>query len=389
MFYSYSSNLVPGDTNGTTADIFRKDTQTGAITLVSTASNGDQGNNESYDPSISADGRYVVFRSHSSNLVPGDTNGTTGDIFRKDTQTGAITLVSARAMAIKGIIESYHPSISADGRYVVFTSYVSNLVPGDTNGTPDIFRKDTQTGVLTLVSAASNNDQGNNLSYEPSISADGRYVVFTSHASNLVPGDTNGTPDIFRKDTQTGVITLVSAASNGDQGNNQSYHPSISANGQLVVFTSDANNLVNGDQNYLTDIFRHEIATGTTTIVSVTGVARRSRPPTARAYSHGDQKLSADGRYVVFYSYASNLVPGDTNGTTDIFRKDTQTVAITLVSAASNGDQGNNESYDPSISADGRYVVFYSYASNLVPGDTNGTTDIFRKDTQTGVITLA
>jgi hypothetical protein len=287
------------------------------ITIVSADAAGNEGNNEStlYSSglhSISADGRYVAFYSFASNLVAGDTNGTP-DIFVKDTQTGAITRVSVEGAGAQANSYSYNPSISADGRYVAFYSEANNLVSGDTNNATDIFVKDTQTGAITRVSVDGGGAQANNYSFNPSISADGRYVAFYSGASNLVAGDTNGTSDIFVKDTLTGAIQRVSTGALGTQANSGSYEPSI----------------------------------------------------------------SADGRYVAFRSDTSNLVAGDTNGTTDIFVKDTLTGGIARVSVDGAGAQANNSSYYGSLSGDGRTVAFLSYASNLVPGDTNNTGDVF------------
>src|SRR5262249_38706966 len=170
------------------------------------------------NPSISSDGRYVAFDSAASNLVSGDTNGAT-DVFVHDRLTGATTRVSTDSNAAQGDGASSKPSISADGRYVVFLSAADNLVSGDTNGATDVFMHDLVTGVTTRVSTDSSGAQGNGSSSNASISSDGRYVAFASAASNLVPSDTNGVPDIFVRDTQAGVTTRVSVDSSGVQGN--------------------------------------------------------------------------------------------------------------------------------------------------------------------------
>jgi Tol biopolymer transport system component len=368
-FQSYASNLVPGDTNGV-LDVFVHDRLTGQTTRVSVASDGTQGNGDSGCPSISADGRYVAFASLASNLVPGDTNGT-WDVFVHDRLTGQTTRVSVASDGAQGNSGSWCPSISADGRYVAFQSYASNLVPGDTNGVLDVFVHDRLTGQTTRVSVASDGAQGNGDSECPSISADGRYVAFQSYASNLVPGDTNLVRDIFVHDRLTGQTTRVSVASDGTQGNDHSRFPSISADGRYVAFASLASNLVPGDTNGKQDIFVHDRLTGQTTRVSVAS---------GGAQGNGDSEfpsISADGRYVAFQSYASNLVPGDTNLVPDIFVHDRLTGQTTRVSVASDGTQGDSYSFGSSISADGRYVAFASYASNLVPGDANGDIDVF------------
>jgi archaellum component FlaF (FlaF/FlaG flagellin family) len=377
-FVSEASNLVPGDTNNA-KDIFVHDRLTGQTTRVSVASDGTQGNSYSSWPSISADGRYVAFESRASNLVPGDTNNNT-DIFVHDRQTGQTTRVSVASDGTQGNGTSMVPHISADGRHVAFNSLASNLVPADTNGTWDAFIHDRQTGQTTRVSIASDGTQGNDQGYVTtggggrSVSADGRYVAFGSRASNLVPGDTNDAPDVFVHDRQTGQTTRISVASDGTQGNGASNAFSISADGRYVTFASEASNLVPGDTNNARDIFVHDRQTGQTTRVSVASDGTQGNSPSFVP------AISADGRYVAFESEASNLVPGDTNGYQDTFVHDRQTGQTSRVSVASDGMQANGTSWLPSISANGRYMAFYSYASNLVPGDTNNVRDVFVHD---------
>ncbi|MBU0511336.1 MAG: calcium-binding protein [Chloroflexi bacterium] len=353
---------------------------TGTTTLVSVASDGIQGNDDSEYPAISADGRYVAFHSTASNLVPDDTNGTY-DIFVRDRQTATTTRVSVASDRTQGNGISYSPAISADGRYVAFHSAASTLVIGDANGQADVFVHDTQTNQTSLVSLASGGIQGNSYSMYPAISADGRYVAFHSAASNLVTGDANWHDDVFVHDTQTNQTTLVSVASDETQGDDGSYNPAISADGRYVVFHSAASTLVTGDTNGGFDIFLHDRQTSATSRVSVASDGTQGN------YGSGGSAISADGRYVAFHSAASNLVPVDTNGSMydDIFVRDTQTNKTSLVSVSSDGIQGNYASNVPAISADGRYVAFRSYATNLVTGDTNGCDDIFVRDTQTGV----
>jgi Tol biopolymer transport system component len=370
-FASAASNLVPADTNGV-PDVFVRDRQSNATTLVSLASDGTQGNDVSEWTSISADGRYVAFSSYASNLVPGDTNGD-WDMFVRDLRTNTTTRVSIASDGTQGNANSSNsPSISADGRYVAFPSNASNLVAGDTNGRSDIFVRDRQANTTTRVSVASDGTQGNGSSAFPSISADGRYVAFVSYASNLVPGDTNGVWDIFVRDRQANTTTRVSVASDGTQGNDSSYtSPSISADGRYVAFLSFASNLVPGDTNATIDVFVRDRQTDTTTRVSL------ATDGTQGNSASGWPSISADGRYVAFQSAASNLVPGDTNGVSDVFVRDRQTDTTTRVNLATDGTQGNGDIIYPSISADGRYVAFESSASNLVPGDTNGVEDVF------------
>ena len=355
---------------------------TGIISRVSTDVNGAQGNNRSYG-SISADGRYVVFSSTASNLVPVDTNSSE-DVFIKDTQSGAITLLSNDSFGVQGNYHSNYPSISADGRYVAFSSDASNLVSGDSNGFTDIFVRDTLMNTITRVSTVSLGAQANGGSNYPSISADGRYVTFSSGAANLVPGDGNVAWDIFIKDTQTDTTTMASTAFGGPQGNNPSNYPSISADGRYVAFSSSATNLVSGDGNGFTDVFVKNTLTGAITRVSTASGGTEGDA----ASSNGDMpSISADGRYVAFSSSATNLVSGDSNNNSDVFVKDTLTNNTTRISTASGGAQANSSSQSPTISADGNYVAFDSAANNLVSGDGNSLPDVFVKDVRTGVTT--
>jgi Tol biopolymer transport system component len=360
----------------------------GDTTRVSVTSDGTQGIQDSGFPSISADGQYVAYESWASNLVSGDTNGKC-DIFVYDRLTRQTTRVSIASDGKEGNGDSYIPSISADGNYVAFLSNASNLVSGDTNDKSDIFVHDMQTGKTTRVSIASDGTQGNSITGEPSISANGRYVVFYSFASNLVSGDTNGYIDIFVHDLLTGQTTITSVASDGTQENSDSHYSSISADGRYIAFISDASNLISDDTNGWEDVFVHDRNTGQTTRVSVAtdGTQGNNFSGASTYYGAGNSYISADGRYVTFISGASNLISGDTNGRADIFVHDLKTGQTTLTSMASNSTQGNNDSSYPSISSDGRYVTFASHANNLVNEDTNGTRDIFIHDLQTGQTT--
>jgi archaellum component FlaF (FlaF/FlaG flagellin family) len=376
-FSSDADNLVPGDTNGE-FDVFVHDRQTGVTERVSVDSSGVEGINRSTHASISADGRYVAFDSIADNLIPGDTNGT-DDTFVHDRQTGVTERVSVDSSGAQGNDWSYNPSISADGRYVAFSALADNLVPGDTNGKYDVFAHDRQTGVTERVSVDSSGLEGSDWSDFASISADGRYVAFDSTADNLVPGDTNSIQDVFVHDRQTGVTERVSVDSSGVEGNDWSIIASISAGGRYVTFQSAAGNLVLGDTNSYQDIFVHDRQTGVTERVSVGSTGFEGNGWSFNA------SISADGRYVAFHSEADNLVPGDTNSKWDVFVHDRQTDVTERVSVDSSGVEGNDWSGASSISADGRYVAFHSKADNLVPGDTNGLLDIFVHDRWDGL----
>jgi Tol biopolymer transport system component len=368
-FESDATNFTASDTNAT-GDIFVHDRDRMITTRVSVTSEGTEANGWSSRVSISSDGRTVAFESYASNLVADDTNGRR-DIFVHDLDTGATTRVSVATDGTEGNNNSNVPKISADGRYVAFASGASTLVPNDTNGAPDIFVHDRDTGVTTRVSVASNGAQANSWSDRPAISADGRYVAFESSASNLVEGDTNVQVDMFVHDRVTGATTRVSVATGGAQSNGSSAQAAISADGQIVAFESSASNLVPGDTNGWDDVFVHNRGTGTTTRVSV---ATGGIQATTWSYQPA---ISGDGRFVVFDSLANNLVAGDTNGAEDIFVHDLNAGTTTRVSVATGGTQGNGDSTLPAMSADGRFVAFNSNANNLVAGDTNVTSDVF------------
>lgn len=269
---------------------------------------------------------------------------------------------------------SYQPSVSADGRFVAFQSNASNLVPDDTNSRPDVFVYDCQNKVIERVSISSTGIQGNGYSCQPSISFDGRFVAFRSAASNLVAGDTNRTYDIFVHDRLNHTTERASISSNGIQGNYESNQPSISADGRFVAFRSASSNLVAGDNNKGYDIFVHDRLNHTTEMVTISTTGNQQN---SQSY---EPSISSDGRFVAFRSWANNLVPGDTNKVYDIFVHDRLNHTTERVSVSSNGGQGNGWSHLPAISSDGRYVAFHSSANNLVSGDNNAWTDIFVRD---------
>jgi Tol biopolymer transport system component len=374
--YSAASNLAPLDANGF-ADAFVWDRLTGAWENASVSSSGTQANNSASYPTLSADGRYVVFDTSATNLVPNDTNGHF-DVFLRDRLNGTTEIVSLSSSGAQGNSNSNAPgpgAISADGRYVVFWSDATNFVASDVNGTEgDVFVRDRQTGATELVSQSTGGAQGNGNTYGGSISADGRYVLFWGDASNLVPGDTNLRPDVFLRDRLAGTTELVSVGAGGVHGNLESEYPLMSPDARFVVFTSRSSNFVPGDTNDKFDVFLRDRQAGTTELVSVSS---------GGTLGDGDSfgpSVSADGRYVAFMSGATNLVPGDVNGITDVFLRDRQLGTTVLVSRSTNGILGNDASEAPTISADGRFIAFDSYSTNLVAGDTNGSVDEFLYD---------
>ncbi len=367
VFYSTASNLVPGDANGRD-DVFLKDTQTGAIQIASVASNGTQGNNYSgLDQDISADGRYVVFSSAASNLVSGDTNGYS-DIFLRDTLTGTTQRVSVNSNGSQSDGEAHRPKISADGRYVVFEMDSAIAFNGGAvNFISDIFRKDLQTGALARV-AVGFDPQVFGYSNNPAISDDGRYVAFESYSDNLISGDSNNRRDVYLKDVSTGGMSRISVSSSGVQANGESLEADISSTGRYVVFSSASTNLIASDTNGKYDIFLKDVQTGAIQLVSVTQGGTQAN---GNSFS---PNVSADGHFVVFRSEASNFAAGDTNGFGDVFVKDMVTGALQAISILPNGTPDTGS--DPAISADGQFIVFSS-DSSLGTGDSNGTLDIF------------
>jgi hypothetical protein len=372
VFNSHASDLIIGDNNNY-GDVFVHDRMTGLIECVSVSSNGDQGNNSSYWASISDNGRFVAFASDASNLINEDTNGRT-DIYIRDRQNGTTERVSVSSNGEEANEYSQTPVISSDGNYVVFGSLASNLVSGDNNEKKDIFIRELITGETELVSVSNSGSQGNHHSYSPSVADDGRFVTFESYASNLVNDDTNLVRDVFFKDRQTGVLERVSVSSSHEQGNNSSHHPFISPDGRFITFGSNASNLVIGDNNELHDIFVRDRQQDEIELVSVSSTGEQGNDD---AYI---STISPNGNFVVFTSYASNLVSGDTNEARDVFLKDRRTGDIEIVSVSSIGEQSNDASNGKFFSSDGRFIVFDSYGSNLVSGDTNGKRDVFVRD---------
>jgi archaellum component FlaF (FlaF/FlaG flagellin family) len=374
-FDSSASNLIGLDTNGF-SDIFVRDRKTGKTRRVSVRSNGTQANGPSQIPDISGSGRFVTFQSNASNLVPGDTNGTI-DIFVRDRKKDKTTRVSTRSNGGQGNGPSSIPNISADGRFVVFESAATNLVSGDNNGITDIFVKDRKSGKTRRVSLRSNGAQGNNPSGYADISPNGRYVTFTSSASNLVAGDTNAVGDVFLHDRSNKKTKRVSIGAAGE-GNGQSLLSTVSNEGQ-VAFASQATNLVGGDTNAALDIFVRNTSPSNTRRVSIStaGVQGNGASPT-----NWRPQISASGRYVAFESNATNLVANDTNAASDVFVRDRKQNKTRRVSVRFDGSQSNGLSAIADITSDGKFIVFVSQATNLVAGDTNALLDIFLRSTR-------
>ncbi|MEV0329933.1 hypothetical protein AB0H63_26280 [Micromonospora echinospora] len=311
-YHSLATNLVPDDTNDE-IDVFVRDRASGTTSRVSVSTNGYQANHYSELPAISADGRYITYHSLATNLVPRDTNSAY-DVFVRDQIAGTTRRVSVSTAGDQGDRDSFEPAISADGRYVSYTSSASNLVPDDTNGDlTDVLVWDRTTGSTRRISVSTGGDQGNDDSFTSALSADGRYVSYASDASNLAPGDTNNATDVFVWNRITGTTRRVSVSTTGNQGDGFSRSPAISADGRYVTYQSLATNLVPDDTNDVTDIFVRDRITGTTRRASVSTTGNQAN------HHSELPAISADGRYITYQSLATNLVPRDTNDVTDIF----------------------------------------------------------------------
>jgi Tol biopolymer transport system component len=343
-----------------------------------------QGNNDSDRASISADGRYVAFTSLADNLVPEDTNFAS-DIFVRDRAAGRIERVSVGPFGVQGDGNSGFlsllgsPDISADGRFVAFASEASNFVAGDMAGTADVFVHDRRTRTTELISRGTDGFPAGG-SVAPSISADGRFVAFRSFSDRLVPdGNPNFFDHIYVFDRRSGSIERVDVASDGTLADGGAFNLAISADGRFVAFDTPAGNLVAGDGDQAHDVFVHDRRTGETE-----GISTRVPTDTFTGTSLLSS-ISADGRFVGFESNDPTLVRRDANGFfSDAFVFDRGQRRLRLVSRNSDGVQGNDDSFGALVSADGRFVVFSSRASNLVRHDTNQSVDVFRRDLETG-----
>jgi hypothetical protein len=387
-FGSNATDLVATPTSF--GNVFVRDLVAGTTTLVSINRTGTAGgDHNSLSAAISDDGRFVVFVSLASDLVNIDTNDRT-DVFVRDLVAATTTLVSMNSagtgsgnrdsstLSGGGVIA---PQMSPDGRYVAFASFASNLVTiSDTNDANDIFLRDVVAGTTTLISVnKTGTGSGSEHSNSPSMSADGRYVAFSSRSNNLLSNDTLTQTDVFLRDVQLGNTSLVSVNTTGISGSGDSHTPHLTPNGRFVAFASFANDLVAGLSDAgSVDVFVRDLQANSTNAISLntsgvgTGNGDSSNPA-----------ISDDGRFVAFHSVATNLVSAsDSVNTNDVFVRDIQVNSTRLSSSSNIGNStGNSHSSFPVISSNGRLVVFTSSASNLAGvADTNNSTDIFAQD---------
>lgn len=378
-FTSYASNLTDPmpNPNDDEPDVYVRDLLLGTTQRISDPfDGGDYANARSTSPSISANGRIVAFASHASDLIEGDPPGFTTDVYVRDLDAGTMERVS---LALDGVSapngESHGPEISADGRMVAFHSRASDIAAGDVQDNhDDVFVHDRQTRITLKLTPGSDS-----FSHSVAISADGRHVAFKSRATNLVPGDGNERDDVFVHDLDTGITRLASIGVDGSGADSYSDNPALSADGRHVVFTSAATNLVEGGDGIdVVDVFVRDMVAGTTVLVS-----RGWDGSPADEHSY-DACISDDGTVVAFHSDASNLVSDDANGNgngRDVFVHDLGTGRTRLASRTLDGGGGDGTSENCGLSGDGRHVAFESNVANLVASDPNGTTnDIFRAD---------
>jgi Tol biopolymer transport system component len=344
-------------------------TPLGRNATVSVDMNGEGANRASSAPSVSARSGYVAFVSAASDLVGGDTN-MKADVFVRNMNTGETLRASVDTAGRDANGDSLDPAMSGDGHFLAFTSYASDLVAGDDNGVPDVFVRDLWTGTTLRGSVDTQGDDANGPSGEPSITASGEFLAFSSNASDLVVGDRNGTADVFVRTLTTRTTLRASVDVNGGDPNGASRSPSIAGMGHRVAFASDASDLVTGDGNDSTDVFVLDTKDLITTRASVDSAGRDA---------NGDSRnpaISLSGNIVVFESVGSDLAPGDVNGVSDIFLRDLQATAPILVSVDMDGGNTNGPSYDPSAS-DSPLMAFVSAGTDLTRQDENGFDDVF------------
>ncbi|MCW3040854.1 MAG: hypothetical protein JWM31_2759 [Solirubrobacterales bacterium] len=353
-------------------------------TLLGVTLSGDLPDGPVFEAVLSGGLTTAAFTTTATNMGANQLNGPIADVMTIDLLSGRQRVVSEAFDGTGANGPSRSPAISAFGTRVAFASDATNLVEGDTNGLTDIFVRQRE-GTLARVSVALDGGNANGPSSQPDISADGRIVVFTSAATNLVPGDTNGVADVFARDLTLGTTRRVSVSSDGTQANGPSSAPASDGDGGAIAFESAASNLASGDTNGVDDVFVHQ-SSGGTDRVSVSSAGRQQDKAIARPYAAAPD-ISGDGRYVVFDTDATTLYNGDTNQRTDVYLRDRRRRTTTLVSASSLNVQGNNDSITPRITPNGRFVTFQSFASNLVRDD-GPREDLFVRDRRAGTTAL-
>jgi len=363
---------------------------TSSVYRVSVSSNGNQASNDSLNPSISADGMFLVFESKATDLYPVLDDNNKQDVFLRNMITGEITPISVNLSLDFGNGNSGFGRISAYGNCVAYQSESSNLVSGDNNAKVDIFVKNLISGEIERASVSSSEAQANSDSLWPAISADCHYVAFASTATNLVSGDNVGgfVFDIFLRDLWAGTTIRVSEDLSGSDANNTSEYPAISADGRFVAYESMASDLVIGESNLMRDIFRYDRILDENRRASLTNTGGQANSDSYKA------AISADGQMVLFWSYA-HLAPLEDPRTNSrpihVYIRDMTANTTKIVSKNSNQQPANYNSWyfdPPAISYDGRFASFTSAATNL-GADMDGWDDIFVRDLISNTTILA
>jgi hypothetical protein len=377
------------------------------FTRASVDSAGAQGHGPSLLPAISGDGRFVAFESEADDLVSGDENRF-ADIFLRDTCAKAAADCRPSTIRASSAIDggdangpSAHAAISADGRFVVFESEATNLVADDLNQKKDIFLRDTCQGARTdcrpgteKISTTATGADADGASHDPAVSGDGRFVAFVSVAGNLVPGGSPIAEHVFVRDTCHGAdencqpgTSVISVESGGMVSLVSHGEPSLSEDGRYVVFVSEFGTVA--DRRVKVVLVRDTCFAAEPGCQPSTQIVSMNQ---AGAVADGDSwrpRITRDGRYVVFSSKAGNLATGSgvDGSRARVYLRDTCRGALTvcaptmrLVSTGLTNSGAEGDSLNPSISRDGRYVIFESSAANLVAGDSNGRSDIFLAD---------
>ncbi len=341
-----------------------------SLELISQSTAGDLSNDTSFDSSVSGDGRYVVFSSNASNLVPNDDNDER-DVFLRDRSLGTTVAVSINSSGEVGNESSSEPSISADGRFIAFTSGASDLVPDDDNDADDIFVYDRVQGTMERVSIDTDGTQGDGDSFAPALSDDGQVVVFMDQSENFDEGSGNDRTDVFIYDRSTGTLEIA----NVPAGIGLEFDPAISGDGRYVSYVSPNPEGLTDTNGGIEDVFVFDRTTDTRVIGSTDAMGDQGGS-TSRGGS-----LSSDGRFLAFHSRNNYGFTPDNNGANfDVFVKDLQSADVERISENEMGENGDAESLGAFISGDGRFVVFLSEASDLVPNDTNSAFDVFLND---------
>lgn len=385
VFPSDRTDLVAPPTPPNRSNVYRKDLETGAVVLVSATPSGASGNDDSgfapIDPNegaalaITADGRFVVFASEATDLVASADTNSASDVFLRDCAAATTLRISSAPTGAAALGASYGPRITADGRFVAFFSEAANLVPNDVNGVSDVFLLDRATSLLQRVSLAVDGGNANGASFDATLSDDGRFVAYTSYASNIAGPVPNGLYNVYLLDRWLGTTRRVSLAPNGASGDFNSGWPRLSSDGRYLAFHSAATNLVQPPDPLIQfEIYRHDRLAGTNTRLTFTSGAP---PGFGTVFS---PSITADGRFVAFHTASDTLVPGDTNVRTDAFVVDVASGAFERLSVSTAGTQAAEGGAFPALSSDGRRAVWTSASADLVPGDLNADFDVFARD---------